>query len=417
MDTDQMPANLPIYRSAPGARLPRMALVAQSFDTAHLRDIRAEVRRSFGEPARQVLGPGMRVAVTAGSRGITNIAEIVRAVIEEVRALDAQPLVVAAMGSHGGATAQGQREVLAGYGVTEESAGCPVVSSMETVWLGDTAEGFAVYVDKAAYESDAIVLLNRVKPHSVLTGELGSGLMKMAAIGLGKQRGADSIHTKGLQANLLPAARMVLERAPVALGIAIMENGAGQTRKLETAARDGIEAMDKRLLAEARARLPNIPFDPLDVLIVDSIGKNFAGTGMDPNVIGMHRRLGGPPEREIRRIVALDLSEQSHGNANGVGMADIITRRLRDKIDWHATYTNALTAGFPAGAKLPIPCLTERDAVALAVQGLDPAAVRAVRISDTAHLGSMWVSEALLAELPDHPGLEQVGEAREMLFG
>ncbi len=406
----------PVYIPRSVGPLPRMARVRQRFDADQIQDIPAEVARGFELHARGVIRPGMRVAITGGSRGIANIAELTRAVVAEVRRLEGEPFVVAAMGSHGGGTDEGQREVLEGYGITEGSVGCPVVSSMDAVPLGDTAEGFMVYCDRAAYEADAIILLNRVKPHSILTGDLGSGLMKMAGIGLGKAVGAASIHRKGVVRNLLPAARLVLERAPVALGVAVVENSLDQTYRIEVVPAAEIEDTDRRLLREARALLPNIPFDPLDILIVDRIGKNYSGTGMDPNVIGMHRRIGGPPEREIGRIVALDLSDESHGNANGVGMADIITERLRDKIDWHATYTNALTADFLWGIKLPVACPSAREAVGLAMAPFEPEEVRAVRVSDTAHLEELWISEGLLPELSQHPSIEQLGEPEEMFL-
>lgn len=404
----------PLYTPSQEVRLPRLARVRQRFDTSHVSDIRAEVARGFAACARDAIAPGMRVAITAGSRGIANIAQITAAVVAETRALGAEPFVVAAMGSHGGATAEGQRAVLAGYGIVEETVGCPIVSSMETAALGETETGFAVYLDKAAYEADGIILLNRVKPHSILTGEQGSGLMKMAGIGLGKQKGADAIHRMGVTAHLLPAARLVLARAPITLGVAIVENSRDQTWKVEVVPQNAIPAADVRLLAEARALLPNIPFDPIDVLVVDRIGKNYSGAGMDPNVVGMHRRIGGVPEREIRRIVALDLAAESHGNATGVGMADIITAQLSAKIDWHATYTNALTSDFLAGIKLPIACATTRAAVELALYPFDPAAARVVRVTDTAHLEEMWVSKALLATLGRYSLVEQAGELEEM---
>ena len=405
----------PLYTPAE-ARLPQLARVRQRFDTTRIADIRAALAPQLARHARGAIGPGMRVAITAGSRGIADIDRLVAAVAAEVRGLGAEPFVVAAMGSHGGATAEGQLAVLASYGVVEERVGCPVVADIETVRLGQTADHIDVYVNRAAHAADAIVLLNRVKPHTLLVGELGSGLMKMAGIGLGNPIGADSIHRLGLERHLLPVARMVLERAPVRLGIAVVENALDQLWKIEAVPAAEIEAADRRLLAEARALLPNIPFDPLDILIVDSIGKNFSGTGMDPNVIGMHRRIGGPPQRAIERIVALDLSVESHGNASGVGMADIITERLRARIDWHATYTNALTAGFLAGVKLPIACPSARSAVMLAMRPFDPAAVRAVRVSDTAHLEHMWVSPALLAELDRYPAIELAGPLADMLF-
>jgi hypothetical protein len=396
--------------------MPRLARVRQRFDTRRVASVEAELAPQFARVAADAIGPGMRVAITAGSRGIADIDRITAAVVAEVRRLGAEPFVVSAMGSHGGATPEGQREVLASYGITPERVGCPVIAEIDTVHLGDTADGIAVYVDRAAYEADAIVLLNRVKPHTILTGELGSGLMKIAGIGLGNPIGADSIHRLGLSRHLLPVARMVLERAPVRLGVAIVENSLDQTWKIEVVPAPQIEAADRRLLTEARALLPNIPFDPIDVLVIDTIGKNISGTGMDPNVIGMHRRIGGAPERTIERIVALDLSDESHGNANGVGMADIITERLRARIDWHATYTNALTANFLTGIKLPLACPSGQAAVALAARAFEDETIRVVRIADTAHLEYLWVSRALLAELDRYPTLEQAGDLEEMIF-
>ncbi|HEU5014640.1 MAG TPA: lactate racemase domain-containing protein [Roseiflexaceae bacterium] len=405
----------PLY-TPHGGQLPRMALVRQHFDTTRIPDIRAAVAAGFRQHAPGTIEPGMRVAITAGSRGIANIAGIIAAVADEVRLLGAEPFVIAAMGSHGGATAEGQREVLQSYGVTEDQVGCPVVTTTEVVPLGETDAGVTAYTNRIAHEADAIILLNRVKPHTILTGELGSGLMKIAAVGLGNPMGADSIHHMGLQQHVIPVARLVLQRAPIKLGVAIVENSLDQTWKIETIPTAAIEEADKRLLREARALLPNIPFDPLDLLIVDQIGKNFAGTGMDPNVIGMHRRIGGPPQREIGCIVACDLSDESHGNASGVGMADVITEQLRAKIDWHATYTNGLTANNFGGVKLPVACASARAAVLLAMKPYNAESIRVVRVRNTAQLDEMWVSQALLAEIASRPSLEQIGDLQEVNF-
>lgn len=287
---------------------------------------------------------------------------------------------------------------------------------METVVLGTTETGVPVHFDATAYRADAVILLNRVKPHSILTGHLGSGMMKIAAIGLGNHAGATAIHNAGLAENLLPVARITLAKAPIKLGLAIVENSFDQVWKIEGMPTAQIEAADQRLLAEARELLPNIPFDPIDVLVVDQIGKNFSGTGMDSNVIGMHRRIGGPATRQIGRIVALGLSPESHGNANGVGMADIITRNLRDSIDWPITWANALTADFMEGLKLPIACPTAREAIALAVRSYDAQRVRLVRVRDTAHLDELWVSTALIDEVRANPKLELIDDPIELSF-
>jgi hypothetical protein len=407
MDTQQVVQQQPIWTPTTFGTLPPLAHIRQHFETARLEDVPAAVAHELGRYTPSLIRPGMRVAITAGSRGIAHIAAITAAVVCEVRRLGAEPFVVAAMGSHGGATREGQRAVLSSYGITEEQVDCPIVSDMETVCLGHTADGVAAYIDRAAYEADAIILVNRVKPHSILTGDLGSGLLKMAGIGLGKATGADSIHLLGVERHLLPVARLVLDKAPIVLGLAIVENARDETWKIACALPTDMEAADRRLLAEARRLLPTIPFDPIDVLIVERMGKNFSGTGMDPNVIGMHRRIGGAVQRDIRRIVVLDLSPESHGNAHGVGMADIITARLRDKIDWNATYTNGLTADFLGGGKLPLTCATAREAILLALKPFPAEQARVAWIRDTAHLQDIWVSPALLAERERWPHLEQ----------
>jgi hypothetical protein len=409
METRYAGANQFAYQPDISGALPALAHVQQHFDTAAIDDVGAAVAQEMRRYAQNIICPGMHVAITAGSRGIANISDILATIVQEVRRLEGHPFIVAAMGSHGGATSAGQRAVLQSYGISEEQVGCPVVCAMDTVCLGHTDAGVAVSCDRAAYEADAIILVNRVKPHSILTGELGSGLIKMAGIGLGNATGADAIHSLGIEQHLLPVARMVLARAPIKLGIAIVENSYDQTWKIEGVPVADVEAADQRLLAEARALLPTIPFDPIDVLIINMIGKNFSGTGMDPNVIGMHRRIGGPAQRQIHRIVALDLSAESHGNAHGVGMADIISRTLRDKIDWHTTYTNGLTSNFLGGGKLPLTCATRQDAVMLALKPFPAEQARVVRVRNTAHLENMWVSAAILNELPHLPHVEQVG--------
>ncbi|MCX6022424.1 MAG: lactate racemase domain-containing protein [Chloroflexi bacterium] len=398
--------------------LPRFVPVAQRFNDDTLPDLRAAVADAFRSVAgKHGIGLGKRIAITAGSRGIWRIAEITRWVADEVRALGAEPFVVPAMGSHGGATIAGQLEVMRGYGITEESVGCPIRATMEAASLGTTADGYEVFCDKYAAESDGIILLNRVKPHSILVGDAGSGLLKMLAIGLGKAVGADAIHIKGLQEHFLPAARMAAQRAPVALGIALVENSYDRTARVEAVLPPDLEAADLHLLNLSKTYLPRVPFDPLDVLAVRRLGKDISGAGMDPNVVGMHRRIGGAPDRNIRRITALDLTEGSHGNAIGVGMADIITDALKDKIDYEAMYTNALTSDFLWGIKVPVSTPTEREALALTLRPFPPMTARVALIRDTAHLDMLWVSEALLAEARQREGLEVVGEPRELRFG
>lgn len=387
------------------------ALVHQRFDLARIDDPGAAVRAAFARvEAQRRIAPGASIAITAGSRGIDAIVPVLRAVASAVQELGATPFLTAAMGSHGGATAEGQREVLRGYGITEQAVGCEIRSSMEVVPLDVTEAGVEVFCDRQAFESDGIVVVGRVKPHSILTGDLGSGLLKMSAIGLGKRNGADALHAKGLQSNLVAAARLILARAPIAFGIALVENAHDRLALLEGVRPAEFEAADRRLLARARAYLPQVPFDPLDVLIVDAIGKNISGAGMDPNVIGMWRRNGGLPDRLIERIVALDLTDESHGNAVGVGMADVITRRLRSRIDEQATYMNAATSGFLAGAKIPLTLPSAREAIELACKPFDPRSARIVRIADTAHLEYLQVSPSLLLDVAADARLEIVAQ-------
>ncbi|TAM75889.1 DUF2088 domain-containing protein [bacterium] len=397
--------------------MPDWALIRQQFDLTRIDDPAAAVRAAFAQvDAQRRITPQASIAITAGSRGVDAIVPVLRAVAAGVRALGATPFLSAAMGSHGGATGEGQREVLRGYGITEDAVGCEIRSSMDVVALGTTEAGVDVFCDRQAFESGGIIVVGRVKPHSILTGDLGSGLLKMSAIGLGKRHGADALHTKGLQSNLVAAARVALARAPIVFGIALVENAHDRLALLEGVPPEEFEAADCRLLARARAYLPQIPFDPLDVLIVDEVGKNISGAGMDPNVIGMWRRIGGVPDRSIARIVALDLTDESHGNAVGVGMADIITQRLRSRIDEQATYMNAATSGFLAGAKIPLTLPSAREAIDLACKPFDPRSARIVRIEDTAHLEYLQVSPALLLDVAADARLEIVAQPCPLQF-
>jgi hypothetical protein len=344
------------------------------------------------------LRTGSRVAIACGSRGISRIREVIAAVVSTLRKAGHAPFVVTAMGSHGGATDAGQEELLATYGITEEGVGAPIVARMDVARVGTSPDGVPLFFDKIALSADAVVLVNRVKPHTTLTGDLGSGLMKMLCVGLGNRIGAETMHAWGLQAHLRPVASALLGVTPVVGGIAIVENARGEIAHIEAVSAPQIVDRDRALLALARSYLPKISLDPIDVLVVRRMGKNISGTGMDPNVIGLHRRHGGAPDRTISTIVALDLSEESHGNATGVGMADLVTSRLRDKIDWKTTSTNCLTGKFPAGMRLPFALPSDREALETAFGLYDPASVRALVVDDTLHLSRIWASESLLEQ-------------------
>lgn len=396
---------------------PPLYEVRQEFDRTEVADVAFAVKEAILRAG--VLGQvrmGARVAITAGSRGIDRIDILLRAVAESVRSAGGQPFLLAAMGSHGGATEQGQREVLAGYGITEDRVGCPVETSTVVKQVGETSDGIPVVCTEKACTADGIVVVNRVKPHTILRGEQGSGLMKMLAIGLGGPKGAEILHGYGLTTHLLASARVLLQRLPVLFGVAVVENAFHRLRTIEVVPPSRFEEADQRLLKQARALLPHIPFDPVDVLLVCQMGKDVSGAGMDPNVIGMHRRLGGAPDRNIERIVVLDLTNASHGNAIGVGMADVVTERLVKKIDWAVTRANGLTSAFFTGLKLPVAFPSDQEAIAAAMKGFAGERIRLVLIRDTACLERMYVSSVLAQEARQQVGLHVSDRALFMKF-
>ena len=395
--------------------LPRFVEVHQALPSPAEADVPGTARAAARTLATG-LRPGASVAITGGSRGIARIAEITGTVVAELDALGMRPFVVPAMGSHGGATAEGQAEVLAGYGITEQTMNAPVRSSMAAERVGMSVDDVPAYFDQIALGADAVFVLNRVKPHTILRGELGSGLVKMLSVGLGKHIGAQTIHLAGLQRHVVPVAETLLGRTPLRGGIAVVESGEGQVAHVEAVPVETFTTRDKELLNVARSYMPHLPIEPLDVLVVRRMGKNFSGTGIDPNVVGMYRRLGGEPDHDIATIVVLDLTEDSHGNATGVGMADLITQRLRDKIDWQATSVNCITSQFLGGMKLPFALATDREAIEMAAALYDPATVRMAVVDDTLHMGRVWLSESLIDEVRRRPELAWKGEPAPLAF-
>ncbi len=399
--------------------LPKVVRVRQSFDRTRLEEVCGAVAAGLRDLGLlRGLRPGSRIAITAGSRGINNLVSMTRTAADVVRSLGGQPFIVPAMGSHGGATDEGQRTLLADLGISETSMGCPVVSSMEVEEVGRTAAGVPVYQDRNALHADGIIVINRVKPHTAFRGEVESGLCKMLAVGLGKHKGAQQMHAAGLGPTLVEAARLILDRAPVLAGIAVLENSLDETAEVHVVPPDLFEETDRALLARAWQMLPRIPFDPLDVLIVDEMGKNISGTGMDNNVIGIGPRVGGKMEMghpAVSTIVVLGLTPETHGNANGIGLADITTRRLVDSIDDKATYTNVLTTRLWSAGRLPVIMETDREAIEVAVGEAAPGEVRLVRIKNTLHLEDLEISEALLPEAKQK-GLTIVRGAQPLEF-
>ncbi len=406
--------------------LPAMYRIRQKIDPPFVPDVAGAVRAEIrGLNLGSRLKPGARVAVTGGSRGVANIATIIRTICDCLKEMGAKPFIVPAMGSHGGATAEGQLKVLARYGMTPESMEVPILSSMETVEIGRMPWGFPVHVDRHASEADHIVLVNRVKPHTNFRAHVESGLMKMLVIGLGKHQGAILAHRASVDVGLPRAipevGRYSLSKLPILFGLATVENVRHQTAKVEAVLPERLEETEARLLQEAWALFGRIPFEFLHLLIVDEMGKEISGTGMDPNVLG---RIYFSPNEEPKspryiRILVRDLTEKTAGNAVGMGLADFATRRLANKVNFHYTYTNALTGLSPMRSKLPIIFETDRDAIegALKTIGLtEPPDAKVARIKNTLDLEYLYASDALLPEIQERGDLEIVSGPQPFVF-
>ena len=395
--------------------IPQVARVHNAMQTPPaIQDIAAEVRSQMAAAgAAGLVRSGQRIAVGVGSRGIGELPAIVGALVSELRALGADPFIIPTMGSHGGATADGQREVLRHLDITEERVGAPVLSQMETVEIGRTPEGIPVRIDKLALAADGIVFVGRVKPHTAFRGDFESGLAKMIAIGLGKQAGAANCHAAGFgeMAWRVPAvAKVALERAPIRFGLAVLENAHDKPFKIACVTADRILGDETALLEEARRAMPRIPFDQFDVLVIDEIGKHISGDGADPNITGRFPTpfaSGGPA---TNKQVILDLGEATDGNANGVGTADFTTVRLARKMDFGRTYPNALTSTVARPVGLPMVLPSDRLALAAALLTCNAVgrAPRMVRIKNTAYLEEFWVSESMLDEVRQNPSLTVV---------
>ena len=400
--------------------LPRFFRVRQQLPTECVQDVAGAVR---GELQRIGLGarlkPNASVAITAGSRGIAGIPLVIRTVAEVVREVcpGSEPFVVPAMGSHGGATVDGQRHVLAEYGITEQSVGAPIRATMDTVEIGRVASGATVYLDACAAQADATIVVNRVKAHTAFRGEIESGLCKMTCIGLGKAVGAEQIHAHGLADSIPQAAALILERANIVAGLALVENAAHELAVVRAAPPEAFLDTDRELLRTANEYLPRVPFEHLHLLVVGWLGKNISGSGMDYNVVGMWRRIGGDKVPNFERIAVLDLTDESDGNGLGVGIADFTTRRLYDKLDLPKMYLNGLTSGALEAIKIPVVLEDDRQALQVALHSVGHGAdARVAIVHSTLELDELWASEALLEEVAANPRLEATGRPGELVF-
>ena len=364
--------------------------------------------------------PGMRIAITAGSRGIANSALTTKCIADFCKKQGAHPFVVPAMGSHGGATAEGQREILAGYGIVEEYVGCPIISSMEVKKVGTNEQGIDVYIDRHAAEADGIILGCRIKPHTSFRGPYESGLMKMMAIGLGKQAGAQQCHEAGFKnmaRNVPMWGRCILKNAPILFGVPTLENAFDETCKIVAVAAEDIEAQEPELLKEAFTYMPRIWVDRCDVLIVDQIGKNFSGDGMDPNITGTFCTPYATGGIDAQRVAVLDLSPETHGNAIGLGYASATTQRVFDQLDLASMYPNAITCTVLGGVRIPIVMESDRECIQCCIQTcneIDKQNPRLVRIPNSLHLEHILLSEAYYEEAKANPHLVIEGKPEPM---
>jgi hypothetical protein len=404
---------------------PRVARIRKKLQLESLQDIPGTITEQLIEvDLDEKVKPGMEIAITVGSRGITNIPLLVKSVVAEIKKRDATPFVIPAMGSHGGATAEGQVEVLHGLGVTEASAGCEIRSSMDVVEIGQTSEGTPVYVDQHAYHADGIIIMGRVKPHTDFQGKIASGLLKMASIGIGKHKQALVLHSHGVHGirDMMPeVGKLTIAKTNVLCGIAIVENALEETAMIQAVRPEQMEEEEEKILEKAASFMPALPVDDIDVLIVDEIGKNHSGTGMDTNIIGRMKVLGAeePDFPKIKYVIASDLSEASHGNALGVGLADLTTRRLFDKIDFKAMNENVITSTFLERGKIPLILDNDKEALRTALRAnwsIENDQARIVRIPNTLHINELYVSEPVFHELKGNPDIEVLEDLHEMNF-
>ncbi len=413
--------------------IPRMALIRQTFQT--LESVKADqaVPQALAQApvVDSAIKPGMNIALTVGSRGLASLPDLVRSLVREIRARGAHPFIVPAMGSHGGGTAEGQLAMLAHLGITEQSVDCTIRSSMETVKVGVLDNGMEVHIDKLAHEADGIVLFNRIKPHSAFRAPNESGLAKMLSIGLGKRSGADNCHAWGFHYMgrfIAEMAQVKLATCKILFGVGTIENAYDKLAKVVVLPPDDLIEQEREWLKVAMRNMPRLPLGPLDqplatghldVLLVDAIGKEFSGSGMDPNITGRPSTTaisGGP---SVSRIAVLDVTDKSEGNATGIARADVIADRLADKFNRETVYTNCLTSCILSAGALPISMPNDRTVVQTAIKTCEsqaPGAIRMLRIPNTLNLEYLWASECMLEELRERPGIEILSEPLEMAF-
>ena len=402
----------------------KLTKIKQHFSKNSLSDIKGEINREIVK-LKPHIKPGSRIALAVGSRGIKNLVTVVKEVAQYIIAQNAFPFIVPAMGSHGDATASGQQAVLEGYGISEKTIGIPVLSSMEVVEMPQGESPVLVYLDKNVFESDGVILIGRVKPHTDFHGKYESGLVKMSVIGIGKAKQASAIHEYGIYglSTLIPlAAKQLYKSGKVLGGIALVENGYDDTMLVSVLTTDEFFEKEPALLDIARKNMASLPVFDIDLLIIDKMGKDISGVGIDTNIIGRMKITGQKePERPfVKSIVVADLTDESHGNAIGLGLADVITRKLYDKIDFSSTYINAITSSFLERAKIPVVARNDREAFDVALRScgyLIKGEEKIIRIKDTLHLDELYVSRSVLDFLKNNPEIESIDDNVNLFQG
>lgn len=417
-----------VSRLLEGVAIPKMFYARQEFAKDHIRreDIPSAIMKELNRPEISVtVKPGMSIAITAGSRGICNVDVITKTVVDYVYGQGAHPFIVPAMGSHGGATAEGQTALLSTYGITEETMGCPIKSSMETVVLGTSEYGKPVFQDRFAHEADGIIVSCRIKPHNAFRGTVESGICKMLAIGLGKQRGAESAHSDGMgnmARNLVANTKVVLDISKILFAIPCIENAYDETAFFEAILPEEIMNREPELLELAFKNMPKILVPDADVLIVNEMGKDYSGTGVDPNISGTWSTEYASGGLHVQRTCFLDLTDVSIGNGNGVGLANVITRRLYEKLDPETMYPNCLTSTVVRSAMIPPVVATDKEAIQACIRtlnGVDSNNPRIVRIKNTLHLDLIMLSEAYYQDViaGTYPNLIALSKPEPLTFG
>jgi len=403
--------------------IPRMVEVRQNFDGSRLEDVPAAVRQELARPAVGAkIRPGMRIAITAGSRGIANLAVVIREVVSFLKELGAEPFVIPAMGSHGGSTAQGQLDIVHEYGVTEEFVGCPVIATMDVTKIGELDDGRPIYINRLAAEADGIISVNRIKAHTAFRGRYESGVMKMLTIGLGCQMGAETCHRQGIEhlgPNVEKFAFGILKHANVLLGVGIIENAYDETAMVCVMTGEEIPEQEPGLLEIAKARMAKIKIDQVDVLIVDKIGKDISGEGMDPNISGRFIVPTVHGGIDATRIGVLDVTDATLGNVVGLGMADTCSKRVVDRMSRENTYPNSLTSTVTCLCKIPMYFDTQKETIQATIKmtpAKSPEEITMIRIESTLAMERIWVSENLLDEVRKHEDMEILGEPQELVF-